>query len=591
MNDPAPRRFLSAVPASILRAARALAAAAIRAFRMIPPRVAARAGAEGPERISRRAALAARACRVRIGGFCRGVRAFFSRRAACLAPGPDDFGGTVEGGVHAACPAPGPDGNPSSAEAGRPSSGKEDAASGLFRAIARRVPSISGGLAAKVAGRLRRRSLKRRLMEAFFLLALTSGAVFSLSAYLTYDAIVTHVVRWHMEPILRLLVAAEEGGRGAARGGLPTSGALAESLRVKWRTGDDIPEDLRPGRSSGRELVRIERDRYALTYRDEKGNDYAVIGKIKDLDDLEEVMLDVLLACVSGSLLAAGLLAWWLGRRLITPLLELARRVKAGEPLDGAPLCAREDEVGALARAFAGRERTLRDFLNREQLFTGDVSHELRTPLTVLQGGTEILESRLSGTPEGAGLLPVVERMQRTVASMTATVGTMLLLARKPEQLERRDFDFSALARREAENARLLLAGRDVALRCCVPETLPLRGNPELAALVLHNLLDNACRYTGRGAVSLEADAAGLTLTDTAPPIDPGVRARMFERGVRGTDRTPGSGLGLSLVQRGCERLGWSVSHEAWEGGNRFRVRFGPADAPPSGPSSPIRQT
>ena len=108
---------------------------------------------------------------------------------------------------------------------------------------------------------------------------------------------------------------------------------------------------------------------------------------------------------------------------------------------------------------------------------------------------------------------------------------------------------------------------------------------------VLHNLLDNACRYTGRGAVSLEADAAGLTLTDTAPPIDPGVRARMFERGVRGTDRTPGSGLGLSLVQRGCERLGWSVSHEAWEGGNRFCVRFGPADAPPCGPSSLIRQT
>ena len=49
------------------------------------------------------------------------------------------------------------------------------------------------------------------------------------------------------------------------------------------------------------------------------------------------------------------------------------------------------------ARAFAGREQALREFLNREQLFTGDVSHELRTPLTILQGGVEILESRLGG--------------------------------------------------------------------------------------------------------------------------------------------------------------------------------------------------
>ena len=584
MHDPAPRRFLS-VLSSFRRAARTLTARAVRVFRLFLCRVADRGPEVKPARCPRRAEGTDRAflstsplsrsirraphaapCRVLIEGVRRAVRAFFSRKAAS--------------------PPPGPDCRPALVGPVRPRSGKEAgscAASGLFRALVRRVPIFSRGLAGEMAGRLRRRSLKRRLMEAFFLLALTSGAVFSLSAYLTYDAIVTHVVRWHMEPILRLLVTAEAGGKDAAQKGLPASEVLAESLRVKWRTGDAIPEDLRPGRSSGRELVRIERDRYALTYRDDKGNDYAVIDKIKDLDDLEEVMLDVLLACVSGSLLAAGLLAWWLGRRLITPLLELARRVKAGEALDGTPLCAREDEVGALARAFAGRERTLRDFLNREQLFTGDVSHELRTPLTVLQGGAEILESRLSGTPQGTDLLPVVERMQRTIASMTATVGTMLLLARKPEQLERRDFDFSALARQETENARRLLAGRDVSLRCCVPETLPLRGNPELAALVLHNLLDNACRYTARGAISLEADAAGFTLTDTAPPIDPGVRARMFERGVRGTARTPGSGLGLSLVQRGCERLGWSVGHEAWEGGNRFHVRFGPWDAPPSG--------
>ena len=439
---------------------------------------------------------------------------------------------------------------------------------GLRRAgrLGVRLAGAAFPLGSRAIGRLRGRaegSLRRRIAGAFLLLALASGAAFSLSATLAYDYTITHVIRWHMDPIMRLLIDAEENRPESVR-------ALAKTLRVKWYAGDAIPDDLRP-ESRGRELVRIERDRYAMTCRTKEGREYAVVGKVKDLDDLEEAMRDVALACVLGSLLAAGLLALWLGRRLITPLVELARKVKAGEPLDDAPLCARKDEVGALARAFAGRERELRAFLNREQLFTGDVSHELRTPLTVLRGGAEILESRLEDRPD---LLPVVERMHRTLAAMTATVSALLLLARAPERLECRPFDLAATARREGDMARELLRGRPIAFDERLPDVLMAEGNPEVAALVLHNLLDNACRYTEEGRIELTLDADGLVLTDTAPSIDPEVRARMFERGTRGASRTPGSGLGLSLVQRGCERLGWRVSHEPWEGGNRFRVRF-----------------
>lgn len=420
--------------------------------------------------------------------------------------------------------------------------------------------------------RSKARSLSRRIAEAFFVLTLVTGGIFSLSTYLSYNYTITHVIRWHMEPIMRLLIAAEEG-RTPRKGEAFSvdSELLAKELRVKWYVGDAIPDDLRPERSKVRELIRIERDRYAMTYRNKEGQEYAVVGKIKDLDDLEEVMANIALACVLGSLVAAGLLAYWLSRRLVSPLVDLTGKVNRGEALDDTPLCSREDEVGALARAFAGREQTLREFLNREQLFTGDVSHELRTPLTVLQGGAEILESRLSGD---AKLLPVVARMQRTIASMTAVVGTMLLLARKPEQLEFRPFDLCALARQEEAEIRERLQGRPVDFICLLPARLTVQASPELASMVLHNLLDNACRYTEQGRILLEINKEEILLTDTAPAIDPDVRVRMFERGVRGTSKSPGSGLGLSLVLRGCERLGWNVTHEPWEGGNRFRVRF-----------------
>ena len=322
--------------------------------------------------------------------------------------------------------------------------------SALWRAIFLFRPLAA--LRNRVARRVRTRSLSRRIAEAFLVLTLVTGGIFSLSAYLSYDYAITHVIRWHMEPIMRLLIAAEEG-RTLRKGERLSvdSELLAKELKVKWYVGEAIPDDLRPERSKVRELVRIKRDRYAMTYRDKEGQEYAIVGKIKDLDDLEEVMADIALACVVGSLIGAGLLAYWLSRRLVSPLVELTGKVNRGEALDDTLLCSRDDEVGDLARAFAGREQALREFLNREQLFTGDVSHELRTPLTVLQGGVEILESRLGGDDK---LLPIVVRMQRTVASMTAMVGTMLLLARKPEQLEFRPFDLCVLARQEEVEIR-----------------------------------------------------------------------------------------------------------------------------------------
>ena len=164
--------------------------------------------------------------------------------------------------------------------------------------------------------------------------------------------------------------------------------------------------------------------------------------------------------------------------------------------------------------------------------------------------------------------------MQKTLATMTGTVATMLLLARKPEQLEQHHFDMSALARNEEEFVSDLLKDRPIVYEAHLADHLMIRGNPDLAALVLHNLLDNACRYTSTGSIVLTLNAQGFTVRDTAPHIDEAVRKRMFERGMRGNDKTPGSGLGLSLVQRGCERMGWQVSHSLWDEGNVFTVVF-----------------
>ena len=85
---------------------------------------------------------------------------------------------------------------------------------------------------------------------------------------------------------------------------------------------------------------------------------------------------------------------------------------------------------------------------------------------------------------------------------------------------------------------------------------------PEHVLILLRNLVGNAFRYTQvQGAVRLycgiEAGHAYLRVSDSGPGIPESMRERVFERFFRlANANLPGSGLGLSIVQRIAETHG-----------------------------------
>ncbi|MEM8175937.1 HAMP domain-containing sensor histidine kinase, partial [Morganella morganii] len=127
----------------------------------------------------------------------------------------------------------------------------------------------------------------------------------------------------------------------------------------------------------------------------------------------------------------AGLLGWMLARKVMEPVVRLARQVRHREQLLGlAPPLAPDyanDEVGELCASFDETLGRLRDALKREQLFTSDVSHELRTPLMVIATSCELLAEEPSLGPRARGQL---ERMTKATEEMRDLVQTFLLLAR-----------------------------------------------------------------------------------------------------------------------------------------------------------------
>lgn len=467
--------------------------------------------------------------------------------------------------------------------------------------------------------RPRRASIRRRILAAFVLLALGLGLTLGLVGVFSYDRLGAYLVGWHARPIMEALMEAERRAWEAedrGRGNLYYGDDLAAAMHWRFFVGKQVPEAWRALPEGLHFFNQMEE--FALIVR-RNGLDYVLSGHTGAFQALKNRLGALLLLCVLAGLGVAVVLGLLLGRRLTAPLSRLTRAVESRAPHDllapdapgpraspvppispipPIPLTELEDEVGVLARALAAREEALQRFVLRESFFTGDVSHELRTPLTVMQGGLEILELRLDGLEGGAQLKPVLARLLRTTARMTDTVRTLLLLARRPEDIERIPLDLS-----EQLRALIRELERDGALRHAAerrPATAAIPGGPallcatispgvralgqrELTTIIFKNLLDNARQYTENNHVYVRLTPGMLEVRNSGRI--PG-ELDIFARGVRGARHgqgaaTPrgsaGSGLGLSLTLRACEHLGWHVLRaDAPQGETIFRVTFPP---------------
>lgn len=422
-----------------------------------------------------------------------------------------------------------------------------------------------------------RSGIRLRLVAAFLLLSLLVGVGTALAGFFASERIGAYLVEWHVSPIMDMLIEAEERAWRAEDDGrrpLYYGADLAAGLKMHFHVGKqldpswaELPDGIHfQDKGSGFLLLRTgEHIRYALE------------GGTGQRMALRSSMIYSLLLCIGIGLVTATLTAILLSRRLSAPLETLTRAVrerdmpgKNPETLPPLPVFRHPYEVRVLAEAITAHEQALCAYARRESCFTGDVSHELRTPLTVLQGGLEILELHVRRLENRDTLQPLIERMSRTTADMSATVRALLLLARNPEHMELEQVDMGSLLHEAAQR-------RGLPLFCDAPLPLILQTQRELASAVVRNLVENALHYSEDGRAELYVHAGGFEVRNRGHLPE---HVDIFERGVRGarpdsTGRTPaGSGLGLSLVLRICAHLGWGIRWHSEQETTVFHVMF-----------------
>jgi two-component system OmpR family sensor kinase len=207
----------------------------------------------------------------------------------------------------------------------------------------------------------------------------------------------------------------------------------------------------------------------------------------------------------------------------------------------------------------AGEDR--RRFLQR-------LDHELKNPLTAIRAGL----TNISDGPLDEYLANEVSAVQAQVLRISGLVSDLRKLAAlEITPLERTKVNMADLLS-EVVNVledRAKTGERQLSLILPnAPWPLPeVDGDPDLLLLAVHNLLDNAIKFTSPGdTIEVRAfdddDDIVIEVADTGPGISTNEVQRVWEELYRGEGArgVPGSGLGLPLVQAIIEKHGGKVA-------------------------------
>ncbi|KAF1709247.1 two-component sensor histidine kinase [Pseudoxanthomonas kalamensis DSM 18571] len=316
----------------------------------------------------------------------------------------------------------------------------------------------------------------------------------------------------------------------------------------------------------------------ASLIRDVDGTRYALTLGIDEFEQQERRLTGlIVITTLLLVLVLAALVAWGL-RRMLRPLSDLASDIatlkpdRHGQRIEVAPTAG--SELHVIAGALNDYLRRHELFVERERVFIDTASHELRTPIAVIAGATELA---LEQPDLSAATRARIQRADRTARDVEQLISLLLVLAKEPEKLSRNNdrLALDELIPDIVDDHRYLARDKDLDI---VAEPLPhceIVAPLAVVQAAIGNLLRNAIEKSDQGTihVRLSTDAT-VTIEDPGHGMTPEQISRIYAQVARGGGRD-GGGIGLDLISRLCEHLGWRLNIESAPGhGTISTLRF-----------------
>ena len=300
---------------------------------------------------------------------------------------------------------------------------------------------------------------------------------------------------------------------------------------------------------------------------------------VTEWEQQEHALLATLFYGLVVVLIVAVLMANRSSRVILSPVKALTARLTNIEPGDRGVRIAGEfrgSEIGQIASAFDNYSARLDQFVERERSFTASASHELRTPLSVMLGAVDVLDANVDS--------PVAERalgrIRRACGEMQAFIEATLFLSREggsginrgepvnlPDLLEEVVDDY---------RDRIAAAAIEVLVEASSPMLLDVPAS--IVKITLNNILLNAIEHSEGGRIRVALKDSRLTIADTGAGIPGDQLPHVFDRSY--TTKPSGTGMGLNLVKRICDRFNWQIEIDSEPGrGTTVVVMFPDNDA------------
>ena len=220
-----------------------------------------------------------------------------------------------------------------------------------------------------------------------------------------------------------------------------------------------------------------------------------------------------------------------------------------------------EQEVAERTRQLQEALRRLSELQRLKANFVANISHELRTPLTHLVGYLDLIAEGALGalTPEQQHAVAVMQKSATRLFRLIEDLISFALLSKGKLSVEVDVASVDAMLRDVVESVEEDLNAKGVTFRQEVSSGLYVLADQQKIYWVLHQLLDNAIKFTpSGGSVTLKAwkDDAKVYfgVEDTGIGIPPEHLHLIFEPFVQLEDATTrhygGTGLGLALVKQ-----------------------------------------
>jgi signal transduction histidine kinase len=321
--------------------------------------------------------------------------------------------------------------------------------------------------------------------------------------------------------------------------------------------------------------------RFDFTPKNSGGPCYLFVGARFAMDRIERELISVAVWTLGASALATLLVGFWVSRRMlrrIEAVNTVCDRVLKGDLAARAGDEAAADEFGELSRHVNTMLDQINSLVHGLRDVSNRIAHDLRTPI-----------ARLKTDIEGAANAPTLEAAQ--AGATAAAAETEEILATFQALLDIAEVEAGAdgglqpihlddAARSAADLYQAVAEDAGVTLVRQLEPALML-GEPSLIVRLIANLVDNAIKFSPKGAqVLIRVERRDMELLlevrDQGPGVPAEDRETVMRRFVRGeaTRATPGHGLGLALVAAVAKRHGAKIQMDNAGPGLIVRVRF-----------------